>query len=67
MDAAAPHQPTLVEISHAERENAAYNAAMSASARKSPDAFSLWRKYAEIHSQRPAAVVLEMEKRMGLD
>lgn len=55
-----------VELTHAEREAAAYNAAMSASARKTPDAFNLWRRYADIHAQRPAEVVRAMEERQGL-
>lgn len=55
-----------VQLSHAEREAAAYNAAMSASARKDPDAFRLWREYARIHSERPAAVVEAMEVEKGL-
>jgi hypothetical protein len=57
----------VTDLSHAQKEAAAYSAAMSASARGDPQAFRLWREFARIHSERPQAVVEEMEKRMGLE
>lgn len=55
---------TPIELSHVERENAAYNAAMSASARRSPEAFRLWKRYAQIHSERSAEVVAQRCKNL---
>jgi hypothetical protein len=59
---------TLLEpVSHAERELAAYNNAMSAAKRKDyAEHARLWAEFKRIHAQRPAEVVRAMEVKMGL-
>lgn len=57
----------LIEISHAEREAAAYNNAIAAARVGDRAAYGrYWAEFTRLHSERPAAVVETMEKRMGL-
>jgi hypothetical protein len=56
-----------IELTHAEKEAALLNACLAAKSRGDElEARRLWLALADLHSQRPAAVVEAMEKRMGL-
>jgi hypothetical protein len=59
---------TLTETTtHAQREAQAYSQAMDAARRGDRKEFGrLWAQYAQIHAQRPAAVVEAMETAKGL-
>jgi hypothetical protein len=53
--------------SHVEREQEAYNRAMSAARVNDRKAYGLaWAEFVRLHSERPQAVVNEMEQRKGL-
>jgi hypothetical protein len=54
-----------LEVSHAEKEAAAYNAYLSAA--PGHDRAVAWQRYAAIHAQRPQAIIERMELDKGLN